>query len=101
MKLKEFGPRGRVPYAPLRSATAMPLCNGFSTWNGDLHSKILDMHPALGPISFIFMQFTGKLSRIIGWRPSGNPGSVPEVKLGLYMRNSNRSSQYFLILFTT
>ena len=48
----------------------------------DLHSKILDGSP-LGPIFFIFMQFSVKVCQIMGWYPfgvgvphQGNPGSA-------------------------
>ena len=46
------------------------------------------MHTSQGPISFIFMQFSGKFCQIIGWRPHltadtqtlGNPGSATSDK---------------------
>ena len=37
----------------------------------DLHSKILDSRPPLGPIFFIFMQFLENFGQIIGWRSLG------------------------------
>ena len=33
----------------------------------DLRSKILDAHPSLGQIVFIFVQFSVKFGQIIGW----------------------------------
>ena len=35
----------------------------------DVHSKISTRAPFLGPIFFIFMQFTMKSCQIIGWHP--------------------------------
>ena len=61
----------------------------------DLHSNILDA-TSLGPIFFIFMQFSAKFGQIIGWRsPSprlGNPRSAAEdqKKTACYAR-SNRT----------
>ena len=56
----------------------------------DLHSKILDARLPLGPIFFIFINFSGKFGQIIGWhqhwnwRPSlANPS--------LDVPNNNRS----------
>ena len=48
----------------------------------DIRRKIFDACPSLGPIFFIFMQFSGIFGQIIGWRsphvgaPLGNPGSA-------------------------
>ena len=51
----------------------------------DLHSEILDARPPGGPYSFNFMQFLGKIVKIICWRPPpaslvtpsrGNAGSA-------------------------
>ena len=53
----------------------------------DLQGKILDAHPSLGPIFFIFMQFSGHFNRI-GWHPFGvgasleNHGSAPTAEAG-------------------
>ena len=62
----------------------------------DLHSKILDVCPPLGPIVFIFVKF----SKVIGWHgtpPLENPGStaenignnksVPPISGGLVLRS--------------
>ena len=54
----------------------------------DLHSKILDARPPPGgPNSFNFMQFSGKIGKIVCWRPPGelappprgNPGSATDL----------------------
>ena len=61
----------------------------------DLHSKISNATP-LGPVFFIFMQFSAKFGQIIGWRsPSphlGSPRSAAEdqKKTARYTR-SNRT----------
>ena len=54
----------------------MLLASSGSRTVADLHSKILDVDPHRGPNSFNFMQFLGKVGKIIcwsspleGWRP--------------------------------
>ena len=45
----------------------------------DLHSKILDTHPHLGPFFSVFMQFPGQFGQIIDWRPYGIGASLWEI----------------------
>ena len=58
----------------------------------DLDSKISDtrvayIHPPtpVGPIFFIFMQFSGNFGRMIGWQP--HPGSTPHYGLFSTVKN--------------
>ena len=40
----------------------------FSSTTNDFYQQIYEMHsPLLGPISFIFMQFSEKIGQKIGW----------------------------------
>ena len=71
----------------------------------DLHSNILDARPPPpgGPNSFNFMQFLGKLGKIVCWAPPpeelappprGNPGSATE--LGNYHSKGRNSTDVIL-----
>ena len=58
------------------------------------------MRPPLLPICFIFMQFSGNFSQIIGWRPFGIPfWEIPD--LPLLIDGNIKDKFIFVILIST